>query len=157
MTEANTTFGLPQSEAEQIADLKAKLAASEAALKEATAKTPPEDDLGTLDSQGFPKEYVKLEIFAGREKHDLNYAPLGIGGYVLRVQRGVEVIVPKIFVDECLAHAVEEITVQSEGGLVTRPALRFPYHVRGPATEAEYDAQREKGKLVSGAGAALRA
>jgi len=35
---------------------------------------------------------------------------------------------------------------------VTRPALRFPYQVKGTATEAEYIAQQAKAKM-SGAGA----
>lgn len=152
MSDKNDTFGLPEEKetAEQtIARLTAALAAAEKKLAAPEASV---DDVGTLDSQGFPKEYVHLEIFPGREKHDLSYVPLGIGGYALRVQRGVSVIVPKIFVDECLAHAVEEVTTQSEGGLVTRPALRFPYQVKGTASEAEYLAQQAKAKMT-GAGA----
>lgn len=98
------------------------------------------DELLPKDSSGFPKDYVKVVIFKGREKNDLAYVPLGINGFVIKVPRGEEVILPKVFVTECLEGAIEEITVQSQGGLVTRPAHRFPYNVKGPATPDEYEA-----------------
>lgn len=91
------------------------------------------------DTQGFPAEYDKVVVFKGQQKHDAAYVPLGIGGYVIKVPRGQEVIIPSCFT-AVLENAVEEITVESQGGLVTRPAHRFPYTVKGKATPDEYKA-----------------
>lgn len=90
------------------------------------------------DTSGFPAEYVWVTVFKGRDKNDLEYVPLGIDGYIIKVPRGDKVCLPRVFVDECLEHAVEEITVRSQGGLITRPAHRFPYTVHGVATAEEY-------------------
>jgi len=152
--EQNTSFGMPATPDEQIAALKAQLADANAKLLAAGVDaTDPSEGTGPMDSQGFPKKYVRLEIFVGRDAQDLSYVPLGINGYVVKVTRGKEVILPSIFVTECLAHAIEEITTQSEGGLVTRPSLRFPYAVKGEATEAEYlefrEKMREQGKTAA--------
>lgn len=153
----NTDFNLPPTK-EQLADLQAQLVAAKAAeasalaraaeaetaLAAADAKAAPDaEGTGSLDSQGFPAEYCRIEIYPGREKHDLGYVPLGINGYVLKIARGREVIIPKVFV-KMLEQAVEEITIQSEGGLVTRPAQRFPFSVKGDASVAEYQAFRDK-------------
>ena len=91
-----------------------------------------------VDTSGWPAEYLKVNIFKGPNKFDLSYVPLGLNGYTIKVPRGVDVILPKIFVDECLEHAIEEITVQSQGGLITQPRHRFPYTVKGTATAEEY-------------------
>jgi hypothetical protein len=150
----NTSFGMPMTPAEEIAALRLQLAEANAKLlvKDADVAEAAEGT-GPMDSQGFPKKYLKLEIFAGRDAQDLNYVPLGINGYVVKVTRGKEVILPSVFVTECLALCVEDITTQSEGGLVTRPSLRFPYTVRGEATEAEYQEfrakMREQGKTAA--------
>lgn len=148
----NANFGLPQTAEEQIAALKAQLAEANAKLITAgiaDADAPPGEGTGPVDAQGFPEDYVRVEIFQGRDKQDLSYVPLGIGGYVLKVTRGREVIIPSVFVTECLEHAIEEITMQSEGGLVTRPALRFPYQVRGKATKEEFLAQQAEFRATS--------
>jgi hypothetical protein len=149
----NTSFGMPATPDEQIAALKAQLAEANAKLLAAGVdEVDANEGKGPMDSQGFPKKYVRLEIFAGRDAQDLSYVPLGINGYVVKVTRGKEVILPSVFVTECLAHAIEEIVTQSEGGLVTRPSLRFPYTVRGEATEQEYldfsAKMREQGKAA---------
>ncbi len=140
--EQNANFGLPETSEQTIARLTKENVALRATI-EADAGDPTEGT-GPVDSQGFPKEYVYLTVFPGRDKHDLAYVPLGIKGYVIKVTRGIEVIVPKVFVTECLEHAVEDITVQSEGGLITRPSLRYPYSVRGPATEDAWKAFQAK-------------
>jgi len=101
-----------------------------------------------VNTQGFPEEYVKIHIFASSNKDDPQYVPLGIGGFVIRAPRDEDIIVPRVFVTECLDHAIEEKTVKFQGGLVTRPVHRFPYQNKGAATKAEYQAyiaqQREK-------------
>lgn len=97
-------------------------------------------ELLPTDSSGFPAEYVKVTIFKGQGKHDLSYVPLGINGFCIKAPRGIQIILPKIFVDECLEHAIEEVTEQSQGGLITRPVHRFPYNLHGVATKAEYQA-----------------
>lgn len=154
-TGGNASFGLPATDTETIADLRRQLAEAEAKIRAAGGpESDPAEGTGPLDSQGFPKEYVRIEIDAGRDKQDLSYVPLAIGGYAIKVNRGVEVILPTVF-EAVLKNAVEEITVQSEGGLITRPSRRFPYQVRGTATEAEFLAFREANK-AAGAKAAVR-
>lgn len=97
-------------------------------------------ELLPIDTSGFPADYVRVTVALGQGKHDLSYVPLSINGYCIKVPRGREVILPRIFVDECLEHAIEEITEQSQGGLITRPVHRFPYSIKGSATTAEYQA-----------------
>ncbi len=104
----------------------------------AEARTKRDADLLPKDTSGWPAEYLKVNIFKGPNKFDLSYVPLGLNGYIIKVPRGETVILPKIFVDECLEHAIEEITVQSQGGLITQPRHRFPYQVIGTATTEEY-------------------
>jgi hypothetical protein len=98
-----------------------------------------EVDLPT-DTRGFPEDYDKIKIFRGQNKQDLNYVPLSLNGLVIKVPRDEEVIVPHAFVVDCLDLMVEDITVQSQGGYVTRPAHRAPYNFIGKATTAEYKA-----------------
>lgn len=98
------------------------------------------------DTQGFPEEYDKIEIAAPRDVHDLSYVPLGFRGYVIKAPRGVEIIIPHIFVTECLDHAIETLTIPvrnaagAPSGVVLRNARRFPYQFNGKATSAEYKA-----------------
>lgn len=147
----NEDFGIPSVSAEaQIEALKAKLAEAEAKL---AAIAPVEPDAPVdLDSQGFPKEYVRLHIFKGQRPDDLAYVPIGIRGFVVKVTRGEDVIIHKAFAD-VLKDAIEDVTVSGEGGLTTRPAHRFPFQIKGTATEAEYHAFHAKMK----AGASARA
>lgn len=92
---------------------------------------------GAMDSHGFPKKYHKILIFKGNQKHDLSYVPVSIGGYAWKLERGVQLIVPSV-ITEVLNNAVQDITSQSNDGLVTRPAHRFPFQIVGEATEQEY-------------------
>ena len=152
MVGGNTEFGIPmvepETEAARIERLRAMAVAAVAAetdaemlerfkAEERAKKLAASGVIIPKDTQGFPANYVRLEIFKGQNKQDQSYVPLGIGGFVIKVPRGEEVIVPACFV-EVLEHAVEEVTIQSQGGLVTRPAHRFPYQVRGKATPEEY-------------------
>ena len=104
----------------------------------AEARAKRDEALLPKDTSGWPAEYVKVNIFKGPNKFDLSYVPLGLNGYIIKVPRGETVILPKIFVTECLEHAIEEITVQSQGGLITQPRHRFPYQILGEATPEEY-------------------
>lgn len=101
-----------------------------------------------LDTNGFPEDYDVIRIFRGQNKQDLNYVPLSLNGLCIKVPRDVEVILPHAFVADCLDLCIEDITIQSEGGYITRPAQRFPYQFLRKATTAEYKAfqtqQREK-------------
>lgn len=137
MSDENANFGLPLTAEEQLADLRAKLAAAEAKL--AAIAPAPAEPVQDLDSQGFPKEYVKLLIFQGSEKGAITHVPIGIRGYVVNVERGKEVVIHKAFAD-VLKDAIEDVTIQSEGGLITRPSHRFPFQVVGKATEDDYKA-----------------
>lgn len=102
------------------------------------------------DTEGFRKEYVYVTVFEGSQAFDLPYVPLGINGFVIKVPRGQEVILPKEFVTQCLQNAIQEVTVRSQGGLITRPVHRFPFNVRGEATEEAYRAfQASQKRLAS--------
>ena len=157
----NSDFGIPPvtepakalSPQERIAALRAKAEAEAAAefneeavyaklLAEARQKKI--DELSAaeagipLDTSGFPEDYDKVTVFKGQGKFDLSYVPLGINGYVIKVPRGVPVILPHAFVAECLEHAVETQVEQASGGLVLRDTHRFPYQFHGKATTEEY-------------------
>ena len=152
MTETDQ-FGLPPT-ADEYAELKRQLAEANAKLAALPPDTgaAPNEGKGPIDSQGFPKKYVKLTIAESSNPEDLMYVPLAIEGYAIKVTRGKMVILPTVF-EEILAHAIQEVTVRSEGGLSTRPALRFPYNVHGPATEEEFltfrAKMREENKTVT--------
>jgi len=126
------------------------LAAREAELREDAEASLPEVEVQDLDNLGFPKKYVRLTIFKGTSKQDLSYVPVGCNGFVWRIRRGEAVVVHSVVAD-VLNHAVTEVVLQAEGGLVTMPAHRFPYQA-APATEAEYIAFKskmaEQGKVV---------
>ena len=102
-----------------------------------------QEGAGDPESHGFPERYVRLIISRGGQKHDLSYVPVGVNGYMWQIERGREVIVPDVVVN-ALNHAVTEVAVQTEGGLITRPSHRFPFQVIGSATKAEYQEFREK-------------
>lgn len=149
----NASFGVPETPEEKIARLESLVAQQAAALRAAAGDAPekPQD----LDSQGFPKEYVRLHIFKGSRPDDLSRVPIGIRGYVINVERGKDVIIHKAFAD-VLKDAIEDVTISGEGGLVTRPAHRFPFQILGTASEAEYKAFHAE--MKSGAtSAAVRA
>lgn len=153
MADVNESFALPEeTEEARVARLREKaeqIVARETDdeliqrfVAEARAKRMPSiQEQGSLDAHGFPMDYDRVEIFKGQNKQDQTYVPLGIKGFVLKVPRGEEVIIPSCFT-EVLEHAVEEMTIRSQGGLVTRPALRFPFTKRGKASRDEYLAYR---------------
>ena len=168
----NDNFGLPPEgenkpvdEKQRIADLRAKAEAQAAAefdedavfaklLAEARARrsaalTKDEVELPT-NTDALPEEYDRINIYRGAGKQDLSYAPLGLDGLFFKVPRGEDVILPHIVVTECLDHAVEDVTIKSQGGIVFRPTQRFPYQFKGKATKAEYQEyqkqQREKAR-----------
>ncbi len=132
---------------EDTAGILAAFVAEERAKRDALLKekaielVPPTEGTGDSDAQGFPKKYVKLVVFAGNNKSDLQYITPQVNGYAFKIPRGPQVIVPTV-VAEVLDHAIEEVTTKSQGGLETRPAHRFPFNVIGPATETEYKAFR---------------
>ena len=127
---------------------------ADARAKRAAANLPPDETRLPVDTQGFPADYDKIVIFKGQSKNDLAYVPIGINGFVIKAPRGETIIIPHVFT-EVLEHAVEEVTVQSQGGLITRPAHRFPYQIQGKATPEEYQAymqgQRAKAQMQEAA------
>lgn len=111
---------------------------AEARAAKTAELTRPIVDLPT-DSSGFARVYDFLEIFESQNPQDLQYVPLGIGGFTIKVPRGKKVIVPRAFITDCLALAVEARLVRlKDGGYSLRPNARFPYRVSGEATEEEY-------------------
>ena len=151
----NSEFGLPpvqETEDQRLERLRKKAAeiasaeADEILLKrmitEERAKATPVSPVG----QGFAAEYSKIIIYQGRDKNDQEFVPLGINGYTIKVPRGEEVIIPHAFVTECLDRAIEEVTVRSQNGYVTRPAHRFQYKLVSKATAEEYAAYIESQK-----------
>lgn len=156
MTADNEAFSVPETEDERIARLRA-LAQQEVEKESETAmlarfkaearaaRAIADGSVRVTDTNNFPEDYDRVEIFAGRSKYDQPFVPLGIAGFVIKVPRGEEVIIPSCFT-EVLAHAVEEVTVQSQGGLVTRPSVLYPYAVKGKATKEEYKAYQAEQK-----------
>src|SRR3990167_1740996 len=116
-------------------------------VAEARAKRAAE--LLPTDTTGFPADYDRLEIFAGQGEHDQAYVPLSIGGFCIKAPRGEEILLPHIFVTECLDHAIETHVMQRKDGLVMRSAHRFPYRVVGKATPEEYKAYRVEQKALA--------
>jgi hypothetical protein len=157
MSEAkNANFGLPLTPAEELEAVKKQLAEANAKLIAAgLGANADAEPAQNLDSQGFAKEYVKLRIFKGSRKDDLQRVPLGIRGFVVQVERGPEVIIHKVFA-EVLEQAIEDVTISGDNELITRPAHRFPYQIIGTATEAEYLAFQASMKAGASA-AAVRA
>lgn len=168
MSELNDKFaGAPvtgESDAERVARLRAKAELQAAQefdedavyarlLAEARDKrmkviSGDEVELAT-DTRGFPADYDVIKIYRGQGKQDLNYVPLSLNGLVLKVPRDREVIVPHAFVQDCLELCVEDITIQSNGGYVTRPAHRFPYSFIRKASTAEYKAFQEQERALA--------
>lgn len=151
----NSEFGLPQVQEtaeqriERIRAKAAQVASAEAdeillkqMLAEERAKIAPVSPVG----RGFSDEYSRVIIDQGNDKRDQTFVPLGINGYIIKVPRGEEVIIPTAFITECLEQAVEEITVKSQGGYTTRPAHRFHWRVISVASAAEYKAYIEAQK-----------
>lgn len=132
--------------------LLAKFVAEERAMRDAelqqqAADMVAADGPGSLNAQGFPNKYHRIVVFKGNAKDDLSYVPVSVNGYAFKIARGIEVIVPTV-VTEALEHAIEDVTEKSEGGLVTRPSHRFPFTIKGDATEAEYQAFKTKSKAA---------
>ena len=158
MTEGlNTEFGLPpvsekpvvETEDQRIARLRAKAVATvnaetdEAVLKRLIAEERARVAPKAPDAQGFAPEYSRIVISPGQNKTDQDFVPLGINGYIIKVPRGKEVIIPTCFITECLERAVEEATVSSNQGYITRPNHRFHWQVKGTATAEEYETFRK--------------
>jgi hypothetical protein len=167
MMDKNEDFGLPpvagevETAMEKVARLRAAAAAqvakefdedalmarflAEARTKRTAQLAGDEVELPT-DTSGLPAEYVKVNIFRGQNKQDLGYVPLQLNGLVIKVPRGVDVILPRVFVTDCLALCVETITSPAYdtsgrlSGIELRDSHRFPYSEKGPATTAEYKA-----------------
>ena len=152
---SNEDFGLPpvvETEEQRLERIRAKAAAVVAAetdevllkrmIAEERARAAPVSPAG----QGFPNEYSKVIVDQGDNKQDDDFVSLGINGCNIKVPRGKEVIIQDCYVKECLERAVEEKTIKSFGGYVTRPAHRFHWRVIGKATEAEYKAFMETQK-----------
>lgn len=148
----NSEFGLPpvqETEEQRLERIRAKAAeivakeTDDVLLKrmiaEERAKVMPVSPAG----QGFPDKYSRVVVYQGSNKQDQDFVPLGINGYTIKVPRGVEVILPTCFITECLERAVEEVTVKSYGGYVTRPSHRFQWKVISEATAEEYKAYLE--------------
>lgn len=176
MTRANAAFATAtptdETDAERITRLRAKAelqaaqefdedalyakVLAEARDKRMRVLSGDEVDLPT-DTRGFPEDYDVIKIYRGQGKQDLNYVPLSLNGLVLKVPRDREVIVPHAFVEDCLAFCIEDVTVQSNGGYVTRPAHRFPYNFIRKATTDEYKAFQASEKELAQRETALAA
>ena len=102
-----------------------------------------------MDTAGFPADYDHIELYEGQGEHDLAYVPLTIGGYCIKAPRGVPIILPHVFVTECLDHAIETRCIQRPGGLVLRSTVRFPYKALGKATQEEYQKFQKEQKALA--------
>lgn len=116
-------------------------------VAEARAKRAAE--LLPVDTAGFPADYDRIEIYEGQGEYDLAYVPLSINGFCIKAPRGVEIILPHIFVTDVLDQAVETRVTQRAGGLVLRSSHRFPYRVIGKATPEEYKKYQAEQKALA--------
>lgn len=98
------------------------------------------------DTSGWPAEYSRITIFKGAQKFDKAYVELGLNGYTIKAPRGVPIVLPNVFITECLDHAIEDVTEQSQGGLICRPVHRFPYNNHGPVSADDYKAYQVQQK-----------
>lgn len=154
--ETNDEFGLPpkSNDLDELAQVKAELAELRARKELATLKAELalEKELAELpapDNQGFPKKYVKIEVFKSQNPEDPEFATPSIGGYVVNIRRGEKVVVHECIM-KVLADAVEtKLIPELNGGYTLRDAPRFPFSVHGPATEEEYLAFQAKMKAQS--------
>ena len=163
MTEQNASFGIPDaapSDAEspeaRITRLRAKAALQAAAefdedavyaqlLADARADNLKKlvADKGVefpLDTAGFVEDYDKINIYPSADPQSKGYVELGKNGFVIKVPRDTDVIIPHEFVVDVLDTTVETSVTQSKDGLILRNAKRFPYMFQGKATTAEYKA-----------------
>lgn len=170
MTRANDAFATPQTDetdAQRLARLRARaeLQASQefdedavfakllAEARDKRMKVISGDEV-TLptDTSQLAADYDKINIFRGGNKQDLNYVPLSLDGLVIKVPRGVDVILPHAFVVDCLDLCVEDTTTPAFdargnlSGVEIRPAHRFPYSFKSKATPEEYKAFQEQQK-----------
>ena len=105
----------------------------------AEAKAAQREELLPTDLSGWPADYDRVEIYEGQDVNDQPHVPLGLNGYTIKAPRGRDIILPHVYVTECLEHAVSSVCTQSAGGLIIRDKRRFPYQFKGKATRAEYD------------------
>jgi hypothetical protein len=89
-----------------------------------------------IDAHGFSKKRHKIFIHEAQSQTDPKKVFLSINGFAWDIQRGINVLVPPEVVS-ALNNAIGEHTVQSEGGLVTRPMHRFPFQDFGVASEKD--------------------
>ena len=162
MNQANEGFGIPEPVAETEDQRMARLQhladiqigeESDAEIVErlvAEARAKRAAELLPTDTSGFPADYDRVEIFEGQGEHDIAYAPLSINGFAIKAPRGLPIILPHVFVTECLDHAIETHVTQTKTGLILRSSHRFPYRVIGKATADEYKAyQKEQRDLAA--------
>jgi len=145
MTDTNENFGLPpvtgldevRALELELAALKAKSRAKELRAQIVAEQAKVDEVIPPADNNGWPKEYVKLEVFKGGNPEDPEFVTPGIGGFNIKIQRGEKVIVHKCIMS-VLANAVETKMIPHDGGMTLRDAPRFPFTVYGPASEDEY-------------------
>lgn len=162
MNQTNSGFGIPEAPVQNatetpdqrlarlqhLADL-AIVQETDAEIVErlvAEARAKRAAELLPVDTAGFPADYDRVELYEGQGVNDLAYVPLSIGGFCIKTPRGQEVILPHVFVSECLDHAIETRVIQSKGGLIMRSSHRFPYKFLGKATPEEYKAYQKEQK-----------
>lgn len=98
------------------------------------------------DTRGLPEDYDVIRISRGQNKDDPLYVPLSLNGLCIRVPRGRDVIIPHVFVVDCLDQCVETLTtpkIDAMGrlsGFEVRDVERYPYNFKRKATKAEYEA-----------------
>jgi hypothetical protein len=147
----NAGFGAPvegavETEEQRIARLRAQ--ATQIAAQQSDAemlaafvieeKAKKREEVLPTDLSGWPADYDKVEIYEDQDVNALPWVPLGLNGYTLRAPRGREIILPHVYVTECLEHAVSSTCTQSAGGLIIRDRRRFPFQFKGKATPTEY-------------------
>jgi len=86
-------------------------------------------------------KYFKVMFEPKSNTTDPNDVTIGVDGFLIKAQRGVETIVPD-FILEAADHAtfVKYSVKPGEGRKVGEKIRKFPYHIIGPSTMAEFKA-----------------
>jgi hypothetical protein len=101
----------------------------------------------TVTAPAAPTDFMsrakfKRVIFEPKtQDSDTNDVAIGVEGFLVKAQRGIETIVPD-FILEAADHTtfVKYSVKPGEGRKVGAKIKRFPYHVTGEATFAEFKA-----------------
>lgn len=86
-------------------------------------------------------KFMKVIFEPKSNPTDPNDVTVGVDGFLLKAQRGVETIVPDFVLEACDHATYNKFSVRPhEGRKVAEKIRKFPYHITGTSTLAEFRA-----------------